>query len=137
MAGPKFVGTEEQPPIAHVVGKLDYARPVMVDDFKFLQSHTRQTPKQTIPSPSMLHMRAGRKGISSEVYPDIDAFWDAAAATYKKALASFSAAGCKYLQLDDVAFAYLGDEKFRESCRANGDDPKLLPRRFADTINAP
>jgi 5-methyltetrahydropteroyltriglutamate--homocysteine methyltransferase len=136
MAGPKFVGTEEQPPIATVVGKLDYARPVMVDDFQFLQSVAQRTPKQTIPSPSMLHMRAGRKGVSSEVYPDIDVFWDDAAATYRKALASFSAAGCKYLQLDDVAFAYLGDEKFRESCRANGDDPKLLPRRYADTINA-
>jgi len=84
----------------------------------------------------MLHMRAGRKGISSEVYPDIDVFWNDAAATYRKALASFSAAGCKYLQLDDVAFAYLGDEKFRENCRANGDDPKTLPRRYADTINA-
>jgi 5-methyltetrahydropteroyltriglutamate--homocysteine methyltransferase len=136
MAGPKFVGTEEQPPIATVVGKLDYDRPVMVDDFEFLKSHTQRMPKQTIPSPSMLHMRAGRKGISSEVYPDIDAFWNDAAATYRKALASFSAAGCKYLQLDDVAFAYLGDEKFRESCRANGDDPKALPRRYADTINA-
>ena len=136
MAGPKFVGTEEQPPIATVVGKLDYARPVMVDDFEFLKSHTQRTPKQTIPSPSMLHMRAGRKGISSEVYPDVDAFWNDAAATYRKALASFSVAGCKYLQLDDVAFAYLGDEKFRESCRANGDDPKAQPRRYADTINA-
>jgi 5-methyltetrahydropteroyltriglutamate--homocysteine methyltransferase len=136
MAGPKFVGTEEQPPIATVVGKLDYAPPVMVDDFEFLKSQTQRTPKQTIPSPSMLHMRAGRKGVSSEVYSDIDDFWNDAAATYRKALASFSAAGCKYLQLDDVAFAYLGDEKFRETCRANGDDPKLLPRRYADTINA-
>jgi 5-methyltetrahydropteroyltriglutamate--homocysteine methyltransferase len=108
----------------------------MVDDFTFLKSQTRRTPKQTIPSPSMLHMRGGRKGISSEVYPDIDAFWADAAQTYSKALASFSAAGCKYLQLDDVAFAYLGDEKFRESCRANGDDPAKLPRRYADTINA-
>jgi 5-methyltetrahydropteroyltriglutamate--homocysteine methyltransferase len=136
MAGPKFVGTEEQPPIATVVGKLDYARPVMVDDCKFLQSVAQRTPKQTIPSPSMLHMRAGRKGVSTDIYPDIDVFWADAAATYRKALASFSAAGCRYLQLDDVAFAYLGDEKFRDSCRANGDDPKTLPRRYADTINA-
>jgi methionine synthase II (cobalamin-independent) len=136
MSGPKFTGTEEQPPIATVVGKLDYARPVMVDDFTFLKSQTRRTPKQTIPSPSMLHMRAGRKGVSSDVYPDIDEFWADAAQTYRKALTSFSAAGCKYLQLDDVAFAYLGDEKFRASCRANGDDPAKLPRRYADTINA-
>jgi 5-methyltetrahydropteroyltriglutamate--homocysteine methyltransferase len=136
MSGPKFTGTEEQPPIATVVGKLDYARPVMVDDFTFLESQTQRTPKQTIPSPSMLHMRAGRKGVSSEVYPDIEEFWADAAKTYSKALASFNAAGCKYLQLDDVAFAYLGDEKFRASCRANGDDPAELPRRYADTINA-
>ena len=136
MAGAKFVGLEEQPPIATVVGKLDYAQPVMVNDFQFLKSQTQRVPKQTIPSPSMLHMRGGRKEISSEVYPDIDAFWADAAATYRKALASFSAAGCQYLQLDDVAFAYLGDEKFRAGCRANGDDPALLPRRYADTINA-
>jgi len=136
MSGPKFTGTQEQPPIATVVGKLDYAHPVMVDDFMFLKSQTRRTPKQTIPSPSMLHMRAGRKGVSSDIYPDIDEFWADAAQTYSKALASFSAAGCKYLQLDDVAFAYLGDEKFRASCRANGDDPEKLPRRYADTINA-
>src|ERR1700679_2742965 len=83
MAGPKFVGTEEQPPIATVVGKLDYARPVMVEDFEFLKSVTQRTPKQTIPSPSMLHMRGGRKGISGEVYPDIDVFRDDAAATYR------------------------------------------------------
>lgn len=136
MAGPKFVGTEEQPPIATVTGKLDYARPVMVADFNFLKSQTGRTAKQTIPSPSMLHMRAGRKGVASEVYPEMEAFWADAAATYGKALASFSAAGCNYLQLDDVAFAYLGDEKFRESCRANGDDPAQLPRRYAETINA-
>ena len=136
MAGAKFVGLEEQPPVATVVGKLDYAQPVMVNDFQFLKSQTQRVPKQTIPSPSMLHMRGGRKGISSEAYPDIDVFWADAAATYRKALASFSAAGCKYLQLDDVAFAYLGDEKFREGCRANGDDPATLPRRYADTINA-
>jgi 5-methyltetrahydropteroyltriglutamate--homocysteine methyltransferase len=84
----------------------------------------------------MLHMRAGRKGVSAEVYPDINEFWADAAKTYQKALASYSAAGCRYLQLDDVAFAYLGDEKFRRTCLANGDDPAKLPRRYADTINA-
>jgi 5-methyltetrahydropteroyltriglutamate--homocysteine methyltransferase len=56
--------------------------------------------------------------------------------TTRQSLAVISDASCKYLQLDDVAFAYLGDEKFRESCRANGDDPKALPRRYAETINA-
>lgn len=133
--GPKFGGTEEQPPIPAVTGKLRYAQPVMVGDFSFLRSVTRRTAKFTIPSPSMLHLRAGRAGISRQIYPDLAEFWADAAAAYRAAIAAFAAAGCTYLQLDDVAFAYLCDPKIRETCRHNGDDPETLPRTYADTIN--
>jgi len=133
--GPKFGGTEEQPPIPNVTGKLRYARPIMVEDFSFLKRETGRTAKYTIPSPSMLHLRAGRAGISKAAYPDMDAFWADAAAAYRAAIAAFAGAGCTYLQLDDVAFAYLCDPKIRETCRRNGDDPDKLPRVYADTIN--
>ena len=129
--GPKFAATEEQPPVATVTGKLRYARPIMVDDFRFLKSVTTRTAKFTIPSPSMLHLRAGRAGIA---YDDIDQFWADAAAAYKAAITAFAQAGCTYLQLDDVAFAYLCDPKIRDACRANGDDPTQLPARYAATI---
>jgi 5-methyltetrahydropteroyltriglutamate--homocysteine methyltransferase len=129
--GPKFGGTEEQPPIPTVTGKLRYSRPIMVEDFRFLKSLTRRTPKFTIPSPSMLHLRAGRKGIA---YDDMDEFWADAAAAYRAAIAAFAAAGCTYLQLDDVAFAYLCDRKIRDTSRKNGDDPDALPARYARTI---
>jgi 5-methyltetrahydropteroyltriglutamate--homocysteine methyltransferase len=132
--GPKFGGTEEQPPIPQVTGRLRYARPVMVDDFSFLKKCTTRTAKFTIPSPSMLHLRGGRAGISREAYPDMPAFWADAAAAYRAAIAAFAQAGCTYLQLDDVAFAYLCDPKIRENCRRNGDDPQTLPRTYADTI---
>jgi 5-methyltetrahydropteroyltriglutamate--homocysteine methyltransferase len=132
--GPKFGGTEEQPPIPQVTGRLRYARPVMVDDFVFLKKSTARTAKFTIPSPSMLHLRAGRAGISREAYPDMQAFWADAAAAYRAAIGAFAQAGCTYLQLDDVAFAYLCDERIRENCRRNGDDPAALPRTYADTI---
>lgn len=133
--GPKFGGTEEQPPIPKVTGKLKYSRPIMVDDFAFLTKETKRTAKFTIPSPSMLHLRAGRAGISRAAYPDLEEFWSDAAAAYRAALAAFGKAGCTYLQLDDVAFAYLCDPKIRENCRKNGDDPEELPRLYADTIN--
>src|SRR6185369_1399294 len=55
--GPKFGGTEEQPPIPSVTGKVDCSKPIMVDDFSFLKANTRKTAKFTIPSPSMLHLR--------------------------------------------------------------------------------
>src|SRR5712671_936743 len=70
--GPKFAGTEEQPPMPIVTGKLRYSKPIMVDDFAFLKTNTKKTAKITIPSPSMLHLRAGRAGIA---YEDMEEFW--------------------------------------------------------------
>jgi 5-methyltetrahydropteroyltriglutamate--homocysteine methyltransferase len=132
--GPRFGGTEEQPPIPQVTGKLRYSKPVMIDDFVFLKESARKTAKFTIPSPSMLHLRAGRAGISREAYPDMAEFWADAAAAYRAAIAAFAEAGCTYLQLDDVAFAYLCDPKIREACVKNGDDPARLPMLYAQTI---
>src|SRR5438093_2310749 len=130
--GPKFGGTEEQPPIPTVTGKVRYSKPIMLDDFRFLRSVARKTAKFTIPSPSMLHLRAGRAGVA---YEDMQEFWADAAAAYRAAIAAFAQAGCTYLQLDDVAFAYLCDPKIRDACRKNGDDPAALPRIYANTIN--
>ena len=134
--GPKFGGTEEQPPIATVTAKVGCSKPIMVEHFAFLKSVTQATPKFTIPSPSMLHLRGGRNAISKEVYPDLEEFWTDVAAAYRKAIAHLAKAGCTYLQLDDTAFAYLCDPKIQDNCRKNGDDPATLPRRYAATINA-
>jgi len=134
--GPKFGGTEEQPPIPTVSGKIRCAEPIMVDDFAFLKSVTTRTAKMTIPSPSMLHLRGGRASISREIYPDIEVFWADVAAAYREAIAHLARAGCRYLQLDDVSFAYLCDPKIQANCRRNGDDPDRLPRRYAAVINA-
>jgi len=134
--GPKFGGTEEQPPIATVTGKIGCSKPIMTGHFAFLKSVATATPKFTIPSPSMLNLRGGRNAISTAAYPELGAFWDDVAAAYRQAIAHLAAAGCTYLQLDDTAFAYLCDPKIRETCRRNGDDPAALPQRYADTLNA-
>jgi 5-methyltetrahydropteroyltriglutamate--homocysteine methyltransferase len=107
----------------------------MVEDFKFLKSVTTETAKLTIPSPAMLHLRGGRKSISKQVYPELDAFWADASAAYRKAIRQFADAGCTYLQLDDTSFSYLCDPKIRETSRRNGDDPAKLPRTYADAIS--
>jgi 5-methyltetrahydropteroyltriglutamate--homocysteine methyltransferase len=132
----RFGGTEEQPPIATVTGKIGCSRPIMVEAFAYLQGITHGTAKVTIPSPSMLYMRGGRNAVSREAYPDIAEFWRDVAAAYRRAIRYFAERGCTYLQLDDVSFAYLCDPKFREGCRSNGDDPGALPRTFADAVNA-
>jgi 5-methyltetrahydropteroyltriglutamate--homocysteine methyltransferase len=137
--GPKFQTGEhggEQPPIATVTGKVACSRPIMADHFAYLKSQTARTPKMTIPSPSMLHLRGGRAAISRVAYPDLATFWTDAAAAYRTAIGHLYAAGCRYLQLDDITFAYLCDPRIQANCRANGDDPEALPQTYADTINA-
>jgi 5-methyltetrahydropteroyltriglutamate--homocysteine methyltransferase len=138
----RFGGSDEQPPVATVTGKVSCPGPIMVDAFAYLQELTRArgsaaaTPKVTIPSPSMLYMRGGRKAVANSVYPDLTEFWRDVAVAYQNAIRYFAACGCTYLQLDDVSFAYLCDPKFRDGCRLNGDDPDGLPRIFADAVNA-
>jgi 5-methyltetrahydropteroyltriglutamate--homocysteine methyltransferase len=83
----------------------------------------------------MLHLRGGRAAISREVYPDLDSFWADVAAAYRQAIAHLYAAGCRYLQLDDITFAYLCDPKIQANCRQNGDDPARLPNTYAQVIN--
>jgi 5-methyltetrahydropteroyltriglutamate--homocysteine methyltransferase len=135
--GPKFrIAGQEQPPIATVTGRVACSRPIMAEHFAFLKDVTTRTPKMTIPSPSMLHLRGGRASISREVYPELDAFWSDVAAAYRTAIAHLYLAGCRYLQLDDITFAYLCDPQIQIKCRANGDDPAALPATYAAVINA-
>ena len=130
-------GTEElAPPVMRVVGKVQHVKDVQLADFKYLQSQTKRTPKVTIPSPTMLHFRGGRAGISKEHYPELEPdFYDDVAKAYGDELRSLFAAGCRYVQMDDTNLAYLCDDKMREAARSRGDDPNELPHRYAKFIN--
>ena len=126
---------EDVPPMATVTGRLGCPRPIMTDHFAFLKSVAKKTPKFCIPAPSTLHFRGGRNAISREAYPDMDEFWADAAAAWRAAIGHLAAAGCTYLQLDDVSFSYLCDEKVLDNYRAHGDDPAALPRAYAGAID--
>jgi len=129
-------GTIEQtPPLLVVTGKVRHSRSIQLADFQFLSSATRRTPKVTIPSPTMLHFRGGRGGISREAYPDLEDFFEDVAAAYRQELRELGDAGCRYVQLDDTNLAYLCDPKMREAARQRGEDPDALPRRYASFIN--
>jgi 5-methyltetrahydropteroyltriglutamate--homocysteine methyltransferase len=90
----------------------------------------------TIPAPSTLHFRQGRAAISKDVYPDLDAFFDDLAKAYRAAIRAFYDAGCRYLQLDDTAWAMLCDPNERAQSKKRGDDPDALPKRYAQLANA-
>ena len=132
-------GTEElAPPVIRVTDKVRHFKDIQRADFEYLKSQLAAglTPKVTIPSPTMLHFRGGRAGISREAYPELDpAFYDDVAKAYGEELQSLFDAGCRYVQMDDTNLAYLCDEKMREAARQRGDDPNELPHRYAGFIN--
>jgi 5-methyltetrahydropteroyltriglutamate--homocysteine methyltransferase len=137
---PKIViradGSEElAPPVMRVTSKVRHARDIQRADFEFLKSRTAQTAKVTIPSPTMLHFRGGRAGISKEHYPDLEQFYEDVAQAYGDELRSLAKAGCRYVQMDDTNLAYLCDPKMRAAAQARGDDPNELPHRYATFIN--
>ncbi len=116
---------EFTPSKARVDGKLGLSRTIFGDDFTTLASLvTKGTPKLTIPSPSMVHYRGGRSAISTDVYPELDAFWADLGAAYRDQVTRLGELGCTYLQLDDTSLAYLNDPKQREFVAGLGGDPE-------------
>ncbi len=132
-------GSEElAPPVIRVIDKVRHVKDIQKADFEYLKSQVAagMTPKVTIPSPTMLHFRGGRAGISKEAYPELEpVFYDDVAKAYGEELKSLFDAGCRYVQMDDTNLAYLCDEKMREAARQRGDDPNELPHRYATFIN--
>jgi 5-methyltetrahydropteroyltriglutamate--homocysteine methyltransferase len=126
------------PPGIRVVGKL--SRPeggIFVKDFAYLKSVTNVTAKQTIPSPTNMHFRGGRKVIDVGAYPDLDEFYVDLARLYREEIDGFVKAGCTYLQIDDVNFAYMCDPKLRADVRTNiNEEPEELTHTYAKLINA-
>lgn len=118
-----------------VTGKLRHTHGIEVDNFKFLAGVTRQTAKQCIPSPSLVHFRTGRSGVDRSAYPDMADLFADLARVYREEIAQLAAAGCSYLEIDNVNFAYLCDAKMREGAKKIGEDPDKLPSLYADLIN--
>jgi len=124
------------PPRVTVTGKLRHVQDIQTADFTFLRSVATRTPKVTIPSPTMVHFRGGRKGIDITAYPDLDEFFEDLAQVYRDEVASLYQAGCRYIQFDDTNLAYLCDPQIREQTKARGEDPNALPHAYAALINA-
>ena len=124
------------PPVLGITGRIRHSRPIQRRDFDYLKSVVNETPKVTIPSPTMLHFRAGRGGIGRDVYPDMEDFFADVGAAYRDEIADLVEAGCRYLQLDDTNLAFLCDETHRDKARERGIDPNDAPRLYAAMINS-
>jgi 5-methyltetrahydropteroyltriglutamate--homocysteine methyltransferase len=125
------------PPAMKVGGRVTLPETIFADAFTFLRDHALegQTPKLTIPSPSMVHYRGGNSSIDHDVYPDMEEFWADLTSAYNEQMRAVYDLGCRYLQLDDTSLAYVNDPKQREHIEAIGGDPEHLHEQYIANIN--
>jgi methionine synthase II (cobalamin-independent) len=128
---------EWTPASLHVGAPIHLEHTIFSDHFEFLKSTvTRNVPKLTIPSPSMVHYRGGRAAIDPSVYADDEQFWSDLSAAYADEVRRLGDLGCTYLQLDDTSLAYLNDPQQRAQIAARGDDAEHQHLRYIKQINA-
>jgi 5-methyltetrahydropteroyltriglutamate--homocysteine methyltransferase len=109
-------------PVARIGSRIARAKPIHLDDYRALAAATRLAPKITIPGPCALHFRGGDAAILKSAYDDVGAFWDDIVAAFRAELADLAAAGCRYVQMDETAFAKFGDPHVQATLAARGED---------------
>ncbi|HEY1749127.1 MAG TPA: 5-methyltetrahydropteroyltriglutamate--homocysteine S-methyltransferase [Xanthobacteraceae bacterium] len=110
-------------------------QPIVVDDYKFIGSVAKNPVKVTMPTPSHMHFGQFKEAVDATVYPDVEKYWDDLIAIFKQEIAELYAAGCRYLQLDEVPLALLCDGKIRALAKSEGDDPDQLVARYIDVLD--
>jgi 5-methyltetrahydropteroyltriglutamate--homocysteine methyltransferase len=133
--GIQFQGVQTKHRTPRITGKLGFSSHPMLEHFKFLKAHTHVTPKMCIPSPAILHFRLEPDAIKTREYADRDAIFDDLAKTYRQAVHAFYDAGCRYLQFDDTAWAYLCSKAELQKARERGLNADRLAKDYARVIN--
>jgi 5-methyltetrahydropteroyltriglutamate--homocysteine methyltransferase len=126
-----------KPAAIRVTDKVALDHTIFAEDFQFLKGIVDDgiTPKLTIPSPNMVHYRAGRAALDPRAYIDIDQFWVDLSAAYAQQVSQIAALGCTYLQFDDTSLAYLNDPRQRSALTERGEDTANLHETYVSNIN--
>ena len=133
-AGGNAAGRGQQP-VALIKSRVNWTHPINVDDFNFLRSKTKLLPKITIPGPCALHFRGGDAAVLAYAYRDTGQFWNDIVKAFEKELTALAEAGCRYIQIDETAFAKFGDPDVRAALAARGDDWGSLIDGYIATTN--
>jgi 5-methyltetrahydropteroyltriglutamate--homocysteine methyltransferase len=120
----------------YAVGPIRRAQPLALDEFAFLRDVTRATGKITLPAPSTMHFYRCSDFAAPDAYADADLFFADLAAAFRQEIAALAQAGCRYVQLDEVAVALLCDPAIRAQVEDAGGEPDRLVDRYIGAINA-
>ena len=138
--GIQFQGVQTRPLGLHIDGPVGFpADHPMLEHFRFLKPVAEAagvTPKFSIPAPTVLDFRLERDALEGSSYGGHDDIFDDLAATYRAAVQAFYDAGCRYLQFDDTAWAYLCSDVELAKAAERGIRTDHLAERYAALINA-
>ncbi len=137
--GIQFQGVQTKPRGVAVTGPIGFSDDhPMLEHFRYLAENTPGgvMPKMTIPAPTVLDFRLEEPNIDTDEYPDRAAIHEALAAAYRDAVRAFYDAGCRYLQFDDTAWAYLCSDAELAKARERGLDTDRIAERYAELLNA-
>ena len=133
--GIQFQGVQTKPKSIRVTGKIDFTNHPMLEHFKFLKANTKVLPKMCIPSPTVMHFRLEPGAVDKKFYPDRDAIYSDLSAAYRKAVRGFYDAGCRYLQFDDTAWAYLCSDVEMKKAKERGMNVATIADDYTRVIN--
>lgn len=119
----------------YAAGKVSRRSPITADEFGFLKDSTSRTAKITMPSPSTMHFYRFTDWGDAGVYTQPESFFEDLGKVYQREIAELANAGCRYVQLDEVAIAILCDPAARDKVKAAGGDPDRLVDLYIDAIN--
>jgi 5-methyltetrahydropteroyltriglutamate--homocysteine methyltransferase len=120
--------------VPKVVERLRLKQAIFADDFSFLKSITKATPKFSIPSPSMLH-GLGSTLEDKSIYGNPEEFWHDLAKVYIDELWALDRLGCSYLQIDDTMFATLADPEYRKKIAPSASAQDQLHLKYIRLLN--
>jgi 5-methyltetrahydropteroyltriglutamate--homocysteine methyltransferase len=119
----------------YAVSAMRRTRPLALDEFVFLRDTARVTAKVTLPAPSTMHFLRFSDFADRGAYADVETFFADLVAVFAQEIADLVAAGCRYLQIDEIAVALLCDPTLRDRVADAGGDPETLVERYIDLIN--
>jgi 5-methyltetrahydropteroyltriglutamate--homocysteine methyltransferase len=115
--------------------KIGRKQPLALDEYEFLRGVTKVTAKITMPAPSTMHFYRCNDFADPAVYKDVATFFADLATIFKQEIAGLAKAGCRYVQIDEVAVALLCDPGIRDVIARSGMDPDKLVDLYIDSIN--
>jgi 5-methyltetrahydropteroyltriglutamate--homocysteine methyltransferase len=119
----------------YATAPLRRTHPLALDEFIFLRDASTATAKITLPAPSTMHFLRFADFADHSAYADVDRFFADLVAIFAQEIADLVQAGCRYVQLDEIAIALLCDPAIRERVTGAGGDPAALVDRYIDAIN--